>query len=63
MSEKREEFTKAIVCPWCKEEQSECYEYDDSGETECGSCSLPFSYQLNEHVKQALTKQEPRDGE
>jgi len=50
-------YTDEAVCPYCLEEQSDSWEFNDWVERhECGSCDKPFSISRNVTINYSTTK-------
>jgi len=57
-------YTDNIVCPYCGEEVSDCWEMSsDSDEYECGECGAWFFYERNVSVSYSTTKLDPVEAE
>lgn len=44
------ENTQEIVCPHCGYTETESWDYNDAGDTECNSCGEKFHYERNIYV-------------
>ena len=42
--------TDEVTCPYCRQEQSDSWEYTDDGEADCGECGYEFSFTRNVEV-------------
>ncbi len=55
-------FNKYAVCPYCGYKHKDSWEWDESGETECGECGKAFTYTA--YMERTFTtspkEQEPR---
>lgn len=49
-------WTKEAVCPHCGHEQSDSWEYSDSGVYNCGSCDKKFHLTRNTKVTYTTEK-------
>lgn len=58
MSEIDHEYTKEIVCPYCGNEESDSWEFSESGEHECSVCDNEFTYERNITVEYSTAKKE-----
>ena len=46
-----ETYGDELICPWCKEIQSDCFELDDDGEeVDCDSCGKKIVYSVYRSV-------------
>ena len=51
MDNKTETYGDELICPWCKEIQSDCWELDDDGEeVDCDSCGKKIIYSVHRSV-------------
>lgn len=58
MEEIHHEYTTEITCPWCGYEERDSWEANDSGQTDCGKCDKPFTYERDVSVTYSTEKVE-----
>ncbi len=64
MTEIEHEYTDEIVCPYCGNEYSDSWEYEEEGsKIECDSCNRKFNYTRNTSVSYTTSKLDCKEQE
>ncbi len=50
------EFTDEVVCPYCGQEESDSWEFSDSGSQKCSGCDKEFIFTRNVSVSYSTEK-------